>query len=268
MKKLIISAACALVALSATGAAVAKWRSEGLSQTTASFRVERDWVKQRVCMGDGDVFSIGNGQYKGSIDFADAQNDLDGPFVLRVHWVYNSTDKHGFADIYWRAKDTQDVDNRHAHGWAHAVLGAGANGAIAADGFVDGRINRKYARVLGGMNANLLPNEVGEITVIEGTIGNATNAFPAEVVGRPCTHERPRPGVKIVVKGEISSLDATVVGVKPRDNAPEQKCLLKPGISPSTNGFAVGDKVEMSCGVLANGTVFENVVLKLHKRGH
>lgn len=266
MKKLTVLIAVGLLALSATGVALAKWRAEGLSQTTASFRVERDWLKQRVCTGGGDTYSIGRGQYKGRIDFADAQNDLDGPFVLRIHWVYNTTDKHGFADIYWRAKDTEDVDERRAHGWAHAVLGAGQNGAIAVEGFVNGHINRHYARVLGGMNANLLPNEIGEVTVIEGTLGNATNAFPAEVVGRPCTNERPRPGVKLVVKGKISTLDATAVGVTPRDSAPEQKCLLKLGVSPATTGFAVGDNVEMACGLLSNGTTFDNVVLKLKHR--
>src|SRR4249919_3704391 len=200
MKKLTLLIAGALVALAVSGVAVAKLRADNLSQTTATFRVERDWVKQRVCTGDGDTYSIGRGQYKGTIDFAELRNDLDGPFVMRVHWVYNTTDKHGYADIWWRAKDTEDVDERHAHGWAHAVLGAGANNAIAAEGFVDGRINRQYARVLGGMNANFLPNESGEITVIEGSIGNATNAFPAEVVGRPCQNEKPRPGVKLVVK--------------------------------------------------------------------
>lgn len=267
MRKLMVMVTGTLVALTVAGVAVATHRADGLSQTTASFRVERDSVKQRVCTGDGDVYSIGRGQYKGTIDFADAQNELDGPFVLRVHWVYNTTDKHGYAEMFWRAKDTEDVDQRRAHGWALAVLGPGASNAIAAEGFVNGRINRQYARVLGGMNANLLPNESGEITVIEGTIGNATNAFPAEVVGRPCRNEKPRPGVKLVVKGEISTLDATAVGVKPRDNAPEQKCLLKAGVSPSTEGFKVGDRVEMACGLLSNGTTFENVVLRLKHRG-
>ncbi len=267
MKKLTLLIAGALIALAVSGVAVAKLRADNLSQTTATFRVERDWVKQRVCTGDGDTYSIGRGQYKGTIDFAELRNDLDGPFVMRVHWVYNTTDKHGYADIWWRAKDTEDVDERHAHGWAHAVLGAGANNAIAAEGFVDGRINRQYARVLGGMNANFLPNESGEITVIEGSIGNATNAFPAEVVGRPCQNEKPRPGVKLVVKGELSTLDGTTVGVTPRDNAPEQKCLLKAGVSPSTEGFAPKDQVEMACGLLSNGSGgFDNVVLKLQKR--
>lgn len=270
MKKLTVLIAGALVALAVTGVAVAtKWRAENLSQTTASFRVERDWSKQRTCTGDGDTFQIGRAQYKGSINFADAQNDLDGPFVLRVHWVYNQTDKHGYADLWWRAKDSSDVDHRRAHGWGHAVLGAGSGNAVAVDGFVDGRVNRKAARLLGGLSANLLPNEAGEFTVVEGTIGNAPNAFPAEIVGRPCVDtkpEKPRPGVRIVVKGELSTLDATSVGVKPRDNSPEQKCVLKAGVSPSTSGFAVGDKVEMTCVSLANGSTFENVVLKLHKR--
>jgi len=269
MKKLTVLIAGALVALVASGVATAHHflRASGLSQTTATFRVSEDGVRQRVCTGDGDTYSIGRGLYKGSIDFADAENDLDGPFVMRVHWVYNMTDKHGYADIWWRAKDRSNVDERHAHGWAHAVLGAGANNALAADGFVNGRINRHYARILGGMNANLLPNESGVITVIEGTLGNATNAFPAEVVGRPCKNERPRPGVKLVVKGQITTLDTAAVGVKPRDNAPEQKCLLKAGVSPSTDGFKVGDTVEMACGLLSNGAGgYDNVVLRLKHR--
>lgn len=270
MKKLTVLIAGALVALTATSVAVAtKFRAENLSQTTASFRVERDWSKLRTCTGNGDTFQIGRAQYKGSIDFADAQNELDGPFVLRVHWVYNQTAKHGYADLWWRAKDTADVDQRRAQGWGRAVLGAGSGNAVALDGFVDGRVSHQAARLLGGLSANLLPNEAGEFTVVEGTIGNAANAFPAEIVGRPCVDskpERPRPGVKIVVKGEISTLDATTVGVKPRDNSPEQKCVLRSGVSPSTSGLAVGDKVEMTCVSLANGSTFENVVLRLNKR--
>jgi hypothetical protein len=267
MKKLSVLIAGALLALTVSGLAAAKLRADGLSQTTATFRVEKDWLKQRVCTGGGDTYSIGRGHYKGTIDFADNQNELDGPFSLRVHWVYNVTAKHGYADIFWRARDREAVDEKRAHGWAHAVLGAGSGNAIAAEGFVNGRINRHYARVLGGMDATFLPNEIGEITVIEGKLGNATNSFPAEVVGRPCRNERPKPGVKLVVKGQISTLDSTAVGVKPRDNAPEQKCLLKQGVSPSTEGFRVGDTVEMACGLLSNGSGgFDNVVLRLKER--
>ena len=250
MRRTIVIAAATAAALATTGLALATLNASGVSATTATFAAAKERSDTRTCTGDNDKYEITNGRYVGTVDFADPNGDLDGPVTIQARAVLNTTDGVGYIQGSFRVKD----DDRRAHGSFVGTLDKDGN----VDGFVQGRVNRHYAALLGGLSAKF--SAAGGFT--EGKIGNGTTSLPAVLIGRPCKDSKPTPlAVRLTVKGKVSQLDTSKITVDPRDATPAQTCEIKEGKSPSLEGVAVGTEVEMGCG-LVDGKM---TLLKLRK---
>lgn len=249
MRRTLIIALGTAAALATAAVAVAVTTTAGVSSTTATFTAARVDSDVRSCTGDGKTYEITNGRYVGTIDFADPNSDLDGPVQIRARTVLNKTDGVGYVEGSFRIKD----DDRRGHGSLVGTLDGNGN----VDGFVQGRVNRRYAVLLGGLSAKF--SSAGGFT--EGKLGNGTTSLPAVLVGRPCHDSKPAGiAVRLTVKGKVSKLDTSIT-VDPRDATPAQSCEIKAGTSPSTEGIAVGTEVEIGCG-LVDGKM---TLLKLKK---
>lgn len=250
MRRIILTAVAATAALATAGLALATLSSSGVSATTATFSAAKQRSETRTCTGNGDTYEITNGRYAGTIDFADPNSDLDGPVQIQVRSVLNKTKGVGYIQGWLRVKD----DDRRGHGAFVGTLDGSGN----VDGFFQGRVNRKYAVLLGGVSATFSAD--GGFT--QGKLGNGTTSLPAVLAGRPCTDSKPAPvAVRLVVKGTVSALDASKITVAPRDKTAAQACEIKAGTSPSLDGVAVNSEVEMGCG-LVDGKM---TLLKLKK---
>jgi hypothetical protein len=249
MRRPIVIAAATAAALATAGLALATLNASGVSATTAMFSAAKERSETRTCTGDNDKYEITNGRYAGKVDFADPNSDLDGPVTIQARTVLNVTDGVGYIQGSFRVKD----DDRRANGSFVGTLDKDGN----VDGFVQGRVNRHSAALLGGLSAKFSAD--GGFT--EGKIGNGTTSLPAVLIGRPCKDSKPAGiAVRLTVKGKVSKLDTSIT-VDPRDATPPQTCEIKAGTSPSLEGVAVGTDVEMSCG-LVDGKM---TLLKLKK---
>ncbi len=251
MRRIILSAIAATATLVTAGLALATLNASGVSTATASFSAAKQRSQTRTCTGNGDTYEISNGRYVGTIDFADPNSDLDGPVVIQVRTVLNKTRGVGYVQGWLRTRD----DDRRGHGDFVGTLDGSGN----VDGFFQGRVNRKYALLLGSVSAKFSAD--GGFS--EGRLGNGAVSLPAVLAGRPCRDSRPVGiAVKLVVKGTVSALDAARITVDPRDGTAPQTCAIRAGTSPSSGNVGVGSRVEMGCG-LVDGTM---TLLKLKKR--
>jgi hypothetical protein len=251
MRRTFVIALVTLTALTTAGLAVATLKSSGVSATTATFSTAKERSETRTCTGDGDTYEITHGRYAGAIDFADPNSELDGRLVIDVRAVVNKTDGIGYLDGWFRVKD----DDRRPHGKFWATLDGSGN----VDGFVQGRVSRHYALLLGNLSAKFSAD--GGFT--EGKLGSGTTSLPAVLVGRPCRDTKPLGiAVRLVVKGTVSILTSDAITVSPKDGSAAHSCKLKAGKSPSTEGVAVGSNVEIGCGLVEG----EMTLLKLNKR--
>jgi hypothetical protein len=258
MRRIILLVGVALVALGATGIAVAKLEATGVSPATATFSASVDGAKTSTCTGGGDTYRLTKGRYVGKLDFAAPNDDLDGTLVLWLEATYNQTDKVGWVEGTFRTRD----DDRRPSGRLYGTLGE-PGGQLTLDGLVNGAVDRRHGRLLGGVSAALKANETGLITLVEGSLGTGGPSLPAVLAGRPCSDEKPGPvTVRLTVHGTITAVSAESVTVTPTGSAP-QTCVVKAGTSPSTSGFAAGQRVEMGCG-LVDG---KWTLLKLKRKG-
>lgn len=249
MRRTIVIGVAIAAALSTAGLALATMSASGISATTATFNAAKERSETRTCTGNGDTYEITNGRYAGTVDFADPNSALDGPVRIQVRTVLNKTKGIGYVEGWLRIKD----DDRRGHGRFVGTLDGSGN----VDGFVQGRVNREYAVLLGSMSAKFSAD--GGFT--EGKIGSGTTSLPAVLVGRPCRDSKPAGiAVRLVVKGTVSKLDTSIT-VDPKDKTPAQTCEIKAGTSPSLEGVGVGTEVEMACG-LVDGKM---TLLKLKK---
>jgi hypothetical protein len=257
MRKTIVSVGLVALALAVTGLAVAKLKSTGVQPATASFATTADNERTSTCLGNGDTYRTTTGRYVGKIDFAAPNDDLDGELQLSVRAVYNATDKIGWVEGSFRTRD----EGRRPNGSLRGVLGE-SGGQLTLSGFANGTINRRFARLLGGVTATLKVNDTGHITAIDGTLGQGAPTFPAVIAGTPCAGGKGNDiPVKLTVKGVLQALTPELITVDPEGSS-AQSCAIKEGISPSTAGYAVGQKVEMSCGMVSTTMT----LLKLKKK--
>ncbi len=245
MRRTILLVGVALVALGATGVAVAKLKATGVSPASATFTASVDGARTSTCIGNGDTYRLTKGRYAGKLDFAAPNDDLDGTLVLWLDATYNQTDRVGWVEGTFRVRD----DDRRPNGRLFGTLGE-SGGQLTLDGFANGKVNRRYARLLGGITATLKANETGLITLVEGSLGTGGPSFPAVLAGRPCGGDKPAAiTVRLTVHGTISAVSTESVTVSPTGSDP-QTCFVRSGTSPSTSGFSTGQRVEMGCGLL------------------
>lgn len=242
MRKTLTLIGTAAAAFAVAGVAVATTIGSSAAPVDATFQAAKQRSDTRICVGsDGDTYQISNGRYEGTAQSANA--DLNGPVQLNVRSVYNQTDKLGVVDGW--------VKFRNAHGERRATVQL--TGILGDGGAVNGWV---AGRVLG--------NVVGQYVVdtsFNGTIGKGEQlSSRAVALGRVDCRKpsKPRPSVKLVVKGEVDGLSAAEISVAPRDGSSSQKCAIKAGVSPSTGGLVVrtpttpGTRVEMKCGPVEN----------------
>ena len=249
MRRKIMIAAVAVAALATAGLAMGQLRATGTEEVSATFAAAKERATTRVCRGTDGTYEITRGTYRGESDSANAM--LDGPLVLNIYAVYNTTEKLGWMEGRLRIRrDGEDEADRRAWGHFHATLKDGA-----VEGFVWGRIGHRWSHLAANFASRLTSND-GFTT---GQLGGGGGSNVAVLAGRPC-EGRPQIAVRLNVKGTVESITNDAITVKPRDGSNSQTCARKP-VSPNLNGYANGNRVEMGCGVVDNTLT----LLRIHK---
>ena len=253
MRRALVLSALGLAALATAGIALATLGTSGTQTVTATFNAAKDRAETKTCTGTDGTYEIVKGRYAGEAD--SSVPGLDGPLTLYVTSVYNTTEKVGWMTGLVKIRRSGG-DDQELNGRLVGTLTAGSGDTRTLDGFLTGRLARRYADVVGNVTAAF--TAAGGFT--NGKLGEG-GANIALLAGRACTS----PGeaaVHLDVTGTIESLSDTSISVKPRDGSPTQSCDIKQGISPSVSKFEKGDTVEMRCG-LVGGTM---TLLKLTRK--
>src|SRR4051794_31096076 len=100
MRKTILIALGAAVALVTAAAAFAAFSASGVSATTATFSTTKvEHLRTGSCTGaDSKAFTVTSGHYTGTADFANPAADFDGPLTIDARTVYSTTDGLGWAE--------------------------------------------------------------------------------------------------------------------------------------------------------------------------
>lgn len=251
MRRIFAISVAAVGALALSALALAQLRSSGTDSVSATFSAARERAETRTCSGPDGTYEITSGRYAGT---AVGSDPLNGPIVLQVKSVYNTTESLGWIEGWFQVR--RGGDDLRSHGRFWATLGAGG----AVNGFVHGLVNRNAAALFGGLTATFTPSG-GFTTGKLGGGGAQVNA--AVTAGRPCVTTKTHVVVRLIVHGQVEALSAGSITVKPRDGSPAQTCAIKPGLSGSTREIEAGDTVELRCGIV-DGTM---TLLRLKKRG-
>lgn len=248
MKRLTWLGLVALAALVASSVAVAHLKAGNVSAASATFSAPTAaQLQTRTYTCDGQTIEVSNARYSGTATSTTA--DLNGPVEIRLHSVYNTTTKLGWVDGTFKVRAD---DNRST-----ARLSA-VNVDGKLDGWLQGHAGRGDGMLLGSLTASF-NRSTGFAT---GAIGSGASTNAAVLADRSfCKKESTRPSVRLHVRGSIESLSTSAVVVKPTDGGANQTCSITTA-SPSTSGFATGDRVEMRCAQVSGGYV----LVKLHKR--
>jgi hypothetical protein len=234
MRRPLVISLVALAALASAGIAGAWLKQTGTNAAAAAFTattVERSSL--RSCTGPDGTYEIAHLRLTGTSQSSDEA--LTGPIVFHVKSVYNTTKKLGYVEGWVRVRAGEDRKN--AHGRFYAV---NTNGTL--DGFVHGRVNWRYAALYASVGGTF--SATGGIA--NGTIGSGT-ATNAGVFfgGGNCRPVKVRPALKVIVKGDVESVDATQLTVKPFDGSASVSCK-RTDRSPHVDA-AVGDDVTAEC---------------------
>ena len=244
--KRFLAAAVALTALVGAGAAVAHLKSVDVTQaagTLTATTVARSETRTVTCQGQ--TLEITSARYTGTAVSATTP-DLAGPAELRVHSVYIPAKKLGWADGELRIAA---ADGRTK---ARFI-------AVNTDGKWDGWLTGHAGPGDGSLFGSLTGSFTKEGGLTGGAIGTGSAADAALIVKRVGCREQkpPKPSVHVKVRGNVDSLSATSISVKPSDGGASVACNIgseKPG-----SNIAQGDKVEMECVQVSGAWVLEKV---------
>ena len=259
MRKRLVIALGATVALVAAATAVAAvFTASGISTTTATLTTAAaEGVKSRTCTGgDGKSFTITDARFTGTADFANPATELDGPLTLYARSTVENGSHLGVVQGSFKVKD----DDTTLKGSFVGTLDA----AGKFSGFLTGSARGNHASVVGTLSGTFAPGT--GFAAPGASIGAApTSAAFAVVAGPVCKKSKHESDQKAEFKGTISALGAgppatiTVTGKGPSTAT----CTLD-GSSPSTSGFAVGDRVEMKCENVSNTWYLRELEKKKH----
>jgi len=244
MKRFVLITA-ALGALVASGAAIATLKSADVTAAAATLSATTPSnVQTRTYTCDGQTFEITTGRWSGTATSTTA--DLSGATVLRLKSVYNATKKLGWVE----GKLTIGATDGRTHA---SVVGVNTDGKL--DAWVRGHAGRGDGILFGSLSGSF--SKTGGLT--DGAIGTGTGANAAVIAKRiRCTSDRmPRPSVHLFVRGQIETLSATSITVKPKDGSASQSCTVKD--DDDVDRVKVGDQVEMSCSQVAGAWVLTKV---------
>jgi hypothetical protein len=234
MRRPLVISLVAIAALATAGIAGAWLKQTGTNPASATFTatgVERSHL--RTCTGPDGSYEIAHLRLTGTSQSSDEA--LNGPIVFHVKSVYNTTKKLGYLEGWMRVRAGED--RRNAHGRFFAV---NTNGTL--DGFVHGRVNWRYAALYASVGGSF--SATGGIA--NGTVGtgSATNAG-VFFGGGHCRPVKQRPALKVIVKGDVESVDGSQLTIKPFDGSASQSCK-RTDRSPDVD-VSVGDDVAAEC---------------------
>ena len=244
MKRFVLITA-ALSALVATGAAVAHLKAADVAAASATLSATTPSnVQTRTYTCDGQTFEITTGRWSGVATSTTA--DLNGAVVLHVKSVYNATKKLGWID--------GRLTIAAADGRTHAgITGVNTDGKL--DAWVRGSAGRGDGTLFGSLSGSF--SKTGGLT--DGAIGSGTGANAAVIAkGIRCKPEKAeRPSVHLVVRGQIETVSATSITVKPKDGTASQTCTVKD--DDDVDRVKAGDQVEMTCSQIGAAWVLTKV---------
>jgi hypothetical protein len=244
MKRFVLITA-ALGALVAAGAAVAHLRAADVAAASATLSATTPSnVQTRTYTCDGQTFEITTGRWSGSATSTTA--DLNGAAVLHLKSVYNATKKLGWVD--------GRLSIAAADGRTHAGI-SGVNTDGKLDAWVRGSAGRGDGTLFGSLSG-AFSKTVG---LTDGAIGTGTGANAAVIAkGIRCNAQQmPRPSVHLFVRGQIETVSATSITVKPKDGSASQTCTVKD--DDDVDRVKAGDQVEMTCSQIAGAWVLTKV---------
>ena len=236
MKRIALIAA-ALSALVAAGAAVATFKSADVSAVSATLSATTPTnVQTRTYTCDGQTIEVTTGRWSGTATSATA--DLNGAAEVYLKSVYNATKKLGWVD--GRLKIVASDDRTHAH-----IAGINTDGKL--DAWVRGGAGHRDGTLFGSLSGSF--SKTGGLTGGAIGTGTATNAAVIAKHVRCNTEKTPRPSVHLVVRGQIQTLSATSITVKPKDGSAPQTCAVKD--DDDVDRVKQDDQVEMTCSQIA-----------------
>jgi hypothetical protein len=247
MHRILAIATVCVAVLALAGVGAAHLIEDGTQQVSATFTAARERADVRTCTGADGVYEIVNGRYAGTS--ASSQPVLNGPIVLTVRSIYNTTERIGWIRGSLRISGTDHAVRARLVG----TLTQGASDTRLVDGFVDGPA--------GGHSAALLGNVTAAFTASGGfSAGKIGEGGPnlALLAGRVC---KP-PTSRIEVKGRITALTSSSITIQRKNGSGLVTCQIRPNVSPSTQRLRVGDTVEAVCG-LVDGSM---TLLKVEKK--
>ena len=227
------SIAVALVALVATGAAVAHLKAGDVTQVSATLSATTPAnVQTRTYTCDNEMFEVTIGRWSGTATSATA--DLNGPAELHLKSVYNVTKKLGWADGRLRIRAS---DGSTTAGFSAVNV----DGKL--DGWLRGHAGRGDGSVLGSLTGSF--SRTGGLT--GGAIGAGSGLNAALIAERSdCSKAKTtKPSVRLLVRGTVDAVSGSAIGVKPSDGSATQTCAVtRP---EDVSGVKQGDRVEMTC---------------------
>jgi len=244
MKRFVLITA-ALGTLVVAGAAVAHLKAADVTAASATLSATTPSnVQTRTYTCDGQTFEVTTGRWSGTATSTTA--DLNGAVVLHLKSVYNATKKLGWVDgrLHIAAAD----------GRTHAgVSGVNTDGKL--DAWVRGSAGRGDGTLFGSLSGSF--SKTGGLT--DGAIGTGTGANAAVIAkGIRCKPtQMPRPSVHLFVRGQIETVSATSITVKPKDGSASQTCTVKD--DDDVDRVKAGDQVEMTCSQIAGAWVLTKV---------
>ena len=247
MKRFVLITA-ALGALVATGAAVAHLKAADVTAASATLSATTPSnVQTRTYTCDGQTFEITTGRWSGTATSTTA--DLNGAAVLHLKSVYNATKKLGWVD--------GRLTIAAADGRTHAGI-SGVNTDGKLDAWVRGSAGRGDGTLFGSLSGSF--SKTGGLT--DGAIGTGTGTNAAVIAkGIRCNSTKtPRPSVHLFVRGQIETVSATSITVKPKDGSASQTCTVKD--DDDVDRVKAGDQVEMTCSQIGGAWI----LTKVHKR--
>ena len=232
MKRIVLIAA-ALGALVAASAAVAHLRAADVTAAAATLTATTPTnVETRTFSCDGQTFEVTTGKWTGTATSTTA--DLNGPAALYLKSVYNTTKKLGW--IEGRLKIAASDNRTHL-----SITGVNSDGTI--DGWVRGSAGRGDGSVFGSLAGTF--SKTGGLTAGAIGSGTATNAAVIAKHIRCSSSQSPRPSVFLLVRGQVETVSASSITVKPKDGSASQTCAVKD--DDDVERVKSGDQVEMTC---------------------
>jgi hypothetical protein len=244
MKRFVLITS-ALVALVATGAAVAHLKATDVSAVSATLTATTPSnVRTQTYTCEGQTFEVTTGRWSGTS--TSTTPDLNGAATVSVRSFYNATKKLGWVD---GRLTIAGADNR-----THAGFSA-VNSDGKLDGWVRGQAGHRDGALFGSLSGSF--SKTGGLT--GGAIGSGTNTNAALLVkGLRCKTEKPtRSSVHLFVRGQIETVSDTSITVKPKDGTASQTCSVKS--HDDVDRVKAGDRVEMICSQVSGAWVLTKV---------